>query len=260
MADEQQAEKLDAEKQKLEEKVKNLSKIIEVMSTKQAAAAKNEAAASAAKATEGSGEAAAANLKDHFTDLKKAIGSLETKIKDNKKVKPTEETTKLLATVQEKLTALDALPTLVEGVQQLREELNKHDDDKPENPFGAFGAAQQQTKEASLFFTELKSAFEEFRQATELKLEDLERRVNVVNVKLDTKTLKNLEQLAGSKDEIINTLIPHQVREEVDKILAHLSYTINNLTQRVNELALETEKANNKIEIALDLLERVEKR
>jgi predicted nucleic acid-binding Zn-ribbon protein len=245
-------ENLDREKAKLEEKVKSLSKIIELMATKKES-----------KQPDGiPPEGAAETLKSNFESLKKAIVSLEGKIKKSEgKARPSEDMKNLLASVQKKIAALDSVPPLLDSMKKIEEELKKMNS-KPEanaNIFGGFGETPSTSKEASLFYTELKNAFEEFRESTELKMEDMEKRLNILAVKMDTKTLKNLESLASSKDEILNTLIPARVREEVDKILSALAYSLNNITQEVNRFTAEAEKMNNRLSLSMDLIERLGK-
>lgn len=242
--------KLDNEKAKLEEKIKNLSKIIEMMSAKQ----------KEKSAEKSSGpEATPSNIKQNFDSLKDSIESLERRIKSDKKSKNPEEVKNLFSTIQDKITSLDTLPDLIESMKRIEEGLKKDESQSSNNMFGGFSSGQG-TQKDSVFFTELKNSFDEFKETVNLKIEDIEKRLGIVTVKLDTKTLKNLEELASSKDEIINKLIPLKVREEIDKILSTLTYSLNNITQQVNELTRESEKVNNKISISMDLIERLGKR
>ena len=42
---------------------------------------------------------------------------------------------------------------------------------------------------------------------------------SILGVKMDTKTLKNLEELSSSKGEILYTLIPHErLGKEIDRV------------------------------------------
>ncbi|MBI4021001.1 MAG: hypothetical protein HY369_02050 [Candidatus Aenigmarchaeota archaeon] len=238
MDDVAKADRLDADKNRLEEKVKNLSKVIEVLSAQQPAPA--------GPATDQLGD----NLKEHFEGMKKAISSLETKMKAPR---PVED--KNLGALQAKLPLLDSIPALVESLKRIEEQVKKPDGQL----FGGFGQAPPPSKEASLFYSELKTALEEFKGATTLKLEELERQVNLLAVKMDAKTLKNLELLAASKDEILDALVPARVRDEVDTILAALSSHLGAITTQVNTLVVETDKANNKIGLSLDLIDRIRK-
>jgi hypothetical protein len=251
--EEKSTQKLDEEKAKLQEKIKNLSKIIDMMSAKAAEASGEEPSAQPLP-TGAAGE----NLKENFQELKKSIASLETKIKSRrKKAKLPEEIKNIITTMQDKVTALDNLPEMVESIKKIEEELKKSSAEMSQgNIFGGFGQ-QEQGGGSSLYVTEIKTGFDKFRIDTNGKIDEIQNRLNAIEVNLDTKALGGIDKLGITKEELLNNYIPMKVKEEVNKIFTTITTNMTNITQQVKALIIETERMNSKIELSMKLIEKI---
>jgi len=252
MPEEDVVKKLTEQNKSLEEKVKNLTKIIEI--TSQQGKEASEKGDSDDK------------LKTHIADLKKSINSIVTKIEAVGKPKPKDVETleKIKVAISDlkgKSKDLDRLPALEEKIKGLEDRFSSQKGGE-QNLFGGFQETQATKQQAGSLENDLaalEGTFTEFRTDISSKVSDTNKKVQALMLRLNPQTIRQLQRLSLSKENIIEKLVPQKVKEEVSLILSNFSFDIRDLSANIKELVEETEKINTRMEYSFTGIEKIKK-
>jgi chromosome segregation ATPase len=252
MPEEDVVKKLTEQNKSLEEKIKNLTKIIEI--TSQQGKEAGEKGDSDDK------------LKTHIADLKKSINSIVTKIEAVGKSKPKdiEALEKIKVAVSDlkgKSKDLDRLPALEEKIRGLEDRFASQKGGE-QNLFGGFQetpTTKQQAGNLENDLAALEGTFTEFRTDISSKVSDTNKKVQTLMLRLNPQTIRQLQRLSSSKENIVEKLVPQKVKEEVSLILSNFSFDIRDLSTNIKELVEETEKINTRMQYSFTGIEKMKK-
>lgn len=243
--------KLEEEKKALEEKCKSLAQIIELASQQQPKADEKIAADSGEK------------IKTHFAELKKSINSMVRKLEDvgKSKAKGTEageEVKTGLAGSEKNSRDLERVSALEGKIKKLEGMLNPEGNEP--GLFGGFQKGSVQKPRASDVEKKL-AIFEEVLDDLQIqvtaKITDLNKKVEALSSKLNDRTVKKLEELVDSEEDV-EKLISLDVRGEINNILSTFSFEIKNLSEDIKELTKETESMNTQMKYSLSDIKKME--
>ncbi|MFH1364612.1 MAG: hypothetical protein ABIH52_03055 [Candidatus Aenigmatarchaeota archaeon] len=234
---------LEADKKKLEDKTKSLAKIIEL-------SAKRKPVATGSPDLKN----LETELKDYTEQMKKNIKNLGKKLQQPKvgSDAANQQITEILKPFEEKLSILEKLPDLESRLAKLEAppEEEKPKKQKQESMFGGFS-------EEGIENEELDKRLITFQENTEKRIKDVEDILSTIRLTLNPQTLTQLQKLSDASADIINTIIPAKVREEMEKILSSFSAEFRMMIQSLRKLSDEIEKSNSEIFYSLEEVERL---
>ncbi|MBU0530236.1 MAG: hypothetical protein KKC05_01055, partial [Nanoarchaeota archaeon] len=147
---------------------------------------------------------------------------------------------------------LEKLPDLESRLAKLEAppEEEKPKKQKQESMFGGFS-------EEGIENEELDKRLITFQENTEKRIKDVEDILSTIRLTLNPQTLTQLQKLSDASADIINTIIPAKVREEMEKILSSFSAEFRMMIQSLRKLSDEIEKSNSEIFYSLEEVERL---
>ncbi|MBI4176193.1 MAG: hypothetical protein HY518_03240 [Candidatus Aenigmarchaeota archaeon] len=254
-------EKLQRERDALETKVKSLAEIIE-MQTRQTRKSGSEDSDKAGIQFADFDE----KMKKYLDELNKRISSMDKKIEKGKSEpdKALADIKAVFTNMDEKMKVIDKLPALENRLQKL--------EDKPAgqaadgNIFGGFGGLGMQyhddmhVKELVKSSEVLAGVLAEFRDKVEAKLDDLDKKVQVMWARMSPETVRSIEEFVKSKDEIVRSVIPQAVKAEADRFLSAFSFEIGSLASEMKALVKQTERVNTRTEKLIEKVKGMDKR
>lgn len=85
----------------------------------------------------------------------------------------------------------------------------------------------------------------------------LEEGLSGIKLTPNPEALNELRKLSESSSDLLHSIIPNKVREEIDKILSSFSAEFRLLTDSLRKLAGEVEKSNSEIFYSLEEVDRM---
>jgi len=255
--------RLEEEKRALEEKNKNLAKVLELT------ARQNKTEGQAARPPKPAVD------KEAGSDVQKALEELRVGMKTVKKslkesiqgpTEKHEQMKKMVADIEAKIKDVDKISSFEAKLADIEKKVSDQIHKSPSslsNLFGGFGTGKVDAgtpKNSPRNIGELMKHINEIKDSVDTRMLNMERRVDAIRHKIGNKNLERLEELLSSKQDISDNLVPRRVREEVEKILSTFSFEVEDMAEAAKTLADSVEKSNESFDDSLAFVKDIQKR
>jgi|GEM_PF-2969512 len=255
--------RLEEEKRALEEKNKNLAKVLELTARQKKTAGQDAQPPKTA------------DDKEAGSDVQKALEELRVGMKTVKKslkesiqgpAEKHEQMKKMVSDIEAKMKDVDKISSFEAKLADIEKKVSDQIHKSPSslsNLFGGFGTGKVDAgtpKNAPRNIGELMKNIDEIKDGVDTRMLNMERRVDAIRHKIGNKNLERLEELLSSKQDISDNLVPQRVREEVEKILSTFSFEVEDMAEAAKTLADNVEKSNESFDESLAVVKGIQKR